>query len=86
MTSLIDMSIFINLKLIYTICKRNDDYIYSNLIEYFIRNHLKRLYVCYEDNNDIKLYILKLMKIQFKFFTKEIRAGIFELIKKIIQC
>ena len=81
----IDNIIYVNLKLIYTICNKNEERIKTYLIGYNIPVILKRLLVVYQKNEEIRKWCLKLFKIQLKFLDKNWRMENNFIITSIYQ-
>lgn len=72
-----------NLKLLYKVFKDKDDYIYKFLYENYIYKILKKLLLLFNQDDEIKKYSLKLIKIQIKFFDKNLRAEYISIIGSI---
>lgn len=75
--------IITNLKLLYKVFKDKDDYIYKFLYENYIYKILKKLLLLFNQDEEIKKYSLKLIKIQIKFFDKNLRAEYISIIGSI---
>jgi len=70
---LIEFILLFDLKLIYKICFKNEEYICKPLIECKLQAMLKKVLNNFPQNEKIKVYCMKLFKIQLKYFDKNWR-------------
>lgn len=71
---LIEVILLNNLKLIYKICYKNDEFIQKYLVECKVYIMLKKVLNNFPENEKIKLCCLKLFKSQLKFYDKNWRV------------
>ncbi len=80
---LIEFILLFDLKLIYKICFRNEEYICKPLIECKLQAMLKKVMNSFPQNEKIKIYCMKLFKIQLKYFDKNWRLENLNIISSI---
>lgn len=80
---LIEIILQYNLKLVYKICYKNDDFILKYLIECKMHIMLKKILNNFNNNDKIRKYCLKLFKCQLKFYDKNWRIENVNIITSI---
>lgn len=80
---LIEFIILYDLKLIFKICFRNEEYICKPLIECKLQAMLKKVLNSFPQNEKIKIYCMKLFKIQLKYFDKNWRLENLNIISSV---
>jgi hypothetical protein len=80
---LIEVILLYNLKLIFKICFKNDDFILKYLIECKMHIMLRKVLNNFNENEKIKRYCLKLYKCQLKFYDKTWRVENVNIITSI---
>jgi len=80
---LIEFIILYDLKLIYKICCKNEEYICKPLIECKLQAMLKKVLNSFPQNEKIKIYCMKLFKIQLKYFDKNWRLENLNILSSI---
>jgi hypothetical protein len=82
-SQLTEIILLSNLKLVYKICYKNDDFIQKYLIECKMHIMLKKILNNFNNNDKIKRYCLKLFKCQLKFYDKNWRVENVNIITSI---
>jgi len=80
---LIEFILLFDLKLIYKICFKNEEYICKPLIECKLQAMLKKVLSNFPQNEKIKIYCMKLFKIQLKYFDKNWRLENLNILSSI---